>query len=51
MTPPRHEVGSFCCVKLAEMTLEIKLYELTEPFECCIWETEGMETQGNCLRF
>jgi hypothetical protein len=26
-------------VKLAEMTLEINVYELTTPFECCIFET------------
>jgi hypothetical protein len=36
---------------LTEMTLEINLYELTTPYECCILETEWMETQGNSLRF
>jgi hypothetical protein len=42
-TPPCHQVMSFCCAKLAEMTLEIHLYELTTPFEHCILETERME--------
>jgi hypothetical protein len=50
-TPPCHEVPSFCCVKLAEMTLEMNLCELTVSFEHCILETERMETEGNCLRF
>jgi hypothetical protein len=36
---------------MAEMSLEINLYEVTMPFECCILETEQMETQGNSLRF
>jgi hypothetical protein len=39
-TPPHHEVALFCCAKLAEMTLEINLYELTVPSEHCILETE-----------
>jgi hypothetical protein len=38
-------------VNLAEMALEINLYELTAPFERCILETERMEAWGNCLRF
>jgi hypothetical protein len=50
-TPPHHALASFCLVKLVEMTLEIKLYELTTPFECCILEAEQMETWGSCLRF
>jgi hypothetical protein len=45
-TRPRHDVVSFCCVKLTEITLEIDLQELTVPFECCILETEQMETGG-----
>jgi hypothetical protein len=28
---------------VGEMTLEINLYELTAPFECCVLETEQME--------
>jgi hypothetical protein len=36
---------------VGEMTLEMNLYELTVPFECCILETEQMETWGNSLRF
>jgi hypothetical protein len=36
---------------MGEMILETKLYELTAPFECCILETEQMETWGNSLRF
>jgi hypothetical protein len=36
---------------MADMTLEINLYELTAPFECCVLETERMETRGNSLRF
>jgi hypothetical protein len=39
-TPPHLEVASFCCVKIVEITLEINIYELTAPFECCILETE-----------
>jgi hypothetical protein len=39
-TPLRDEVVSLCGVKLAEMTLETNLYELTVPFECYILETE-----------
>jgi hypothetical protein len=35
-TPPRHEVVSLCCVKVAEMTFEFNLYELTVPFESLI---------------
>jgi hypothetical protein len=50
-TPPCHEVASFCCVKLAEMTMEINVRELTVLFEHCILEIERMETQGNFLRF
>jgi hypothetical protein len=50
-TPPRHEIASFCCVKLAQMTFQINLYELTAPFEQCILETGWMEIRGNCLRF
>jgi hypothetical protein len=50
-TPPCHKVAALYYVKLAEMTLEINLYELMAPFECFILETERMETQGNCLRF
>jgi hypothetical protein len=38
-TPPCHEFASFCCVKLAEMSLEINLRELTVLFERCILET------------
>jgi hypothetical protein len=35
-------------VKLgAEMLLKINLYELTASFQRCIFETEGIETQGN----
>jgi hypothetical protein len=33
-----------------EMTLEINLYELTAPFECCILETEQVETWGKILK-
>jgi hypothetical protein len=36
---------------MAEMTLEINLYEQTAPFERCVMETEQLETQGNSLRF
>jgi hypothetical protein len=36
---------------MGEMTLEINLCEVTAPFECCILETEWMETWGNSLRF
>jgi hypothetical protein len=36
---------------VAEMTLEINLYELIVPFEHCILETEWMENQRNCWRF
>jgi hypothetical protein len=36
---------------VAEITLEINLYELTVPFECYILERERMETGGNSLRF
>jgi hypothetical protein len=36
---------------LAEMTLEINLYELNMPFQCCVLETEQMATQGNSLTF
>jgi hypothetical protein len=36
---------------VGELTLEINLYELTTPFECCVLETERMETWGNSLRF
>jgi hypothetical protein len=46
-TPPPHEAVSFCCVKLAEMTLEINLYELTAPFERCILKTMN----GNSGKF
>jgi hypothetical protein len=38
-------------VKLAEMTLEIDLYELTAPFGHCIFETERIEAWGNRLDF
>jgi hypothetical protein len=48
---PHHEVASFCWVKPVEMTLEINICELTTPFECCMLETEQMETRGSCLRF
>jgi hypothetical protein len=37
---PADEVAPFCCVKLAEMTLEINLHELTALFERCILEPE-----------
>jgi hypothetical protein len=36
---------------VAEITLEINLYELTVPSECCASETESMETRRNSLRF
>jgi hypothetical protein len=36
---PTHKAVSFCCVKLAEITLDINLYELIVPFERCILET------------
>jgi hypothetical protein len=36
---------------VAEMTLEINLYEQTMPFECCVLETEQMKTQKNYLGF
>jgi hypothetical protein len=35
---------------VGEMTMEIKLYELTASFEGCDLEMELMETQGNSLR-
>jgi hypothetical protein len=37
-------------VKLAKMTLEINLYELTAPFERCILEAERMETWGKLIK-
>jgi hypothetical protein len=36
---------------VGEMTLEINIYELTMPFECCVLEMEQMETWRNSLRF
>jgi hypothetical protein len=36
---------------MGELTLEINLYELTAPFECCILEMERMESWENSLRF
>jgi hypothetical protein len=41
----------FTVWNMGEMTLEINFYELTAPFECCVLETERMETWGNSLRF
>jgi hypothetical protein len=35
---------------LAEMILEINLYQPTAPFERCILEIERMETWGSSLR-
>jgi hypothetical protein len=46
-TFPRHEVASFCSVKVAEMTFGINLYELTALFEHCSLET----TNGNSGSF
>jgi hypothetical protein len=45
------EVAPFHCVKRGGNTLEINLYELTAPFECCVLEMEQLETWGNSLRF
>jgi hypothetical protein len=36
---------------VGEMALEVNLYELTAPYECCVLEMEQMETWGNSLRF
>jgi hypothetical protein len=36
---------------MGKMTLEINLYELTAPFECCVLETAQMETWGNSVGF
>jgi hypothetical protein len=41
----------FAVWNIAEMTLEINLYEVTTPFERCVLETVLMETQGNSSRF
>jgi hypothetical protein len=35
---------------LVEMSVEINLHELTEPFERCVLETERMETLGNSFK-
>jgi hypothetical protein len=52
-TPPRQPWGCTIplCETWGEMTVQINLYELTAPFECCILEMEWMETWGNSLRF
>jgi hypothetical protein len=51
-TLPRQLWGCHPAVwNLVEMTLEINLYELTAPFQCCVLETERMQTRGNSSRF
>jgi hypothetical protein len=51
-TPPRQlRLRHSTVWNMGKMTLEINLYELTAPFECCVLETIRMETWRNSLWF